>query len=268
MKILFFPDVNGKISRQALVKMMPKYKAQYKPDLVIANVENLAHGIGVTLKTLDEISDIGIDCFTSGNHIFGKCQNNLDEIFAKCKKPLLRPANYTKKYPGKGETLIKTKDGDFLVINLLGQVFIEEKDVINPFKTLDKILDVYKDKKLTGIFVDFHAEATSEKKAMGFYADGRISAIVGTHTHVATADEEILTKGTAYISDGGMVGAKDSIIGVVKELVLDTFLENKAMRIDIPKTGEVIINAILISIDPKTKKALLIKHVDKKTKIS
>jgi len=249
LTILFFGDVIGKIARQALQLALPQLKKKYAPDLVIANVENLAHGKSITEKTWNDLVTAGVDFGTSGNHIFKKPEGKvmLDGDF-----PIIRPANYPEGTEGVGYKIVKTDKGEVLIVNLLGQVFIDDEPLpTNPFLELEKILA--ENKKIKNIIVDVHAEATSEKVAMGLMFDGRVSAVVGTHTHVATADEQILPKGTGYITDIGMVGAKYSIIGGEKEPIFQAFREEITKAVfEIPDKGLCQINAVLIQIDTKT----------------
>jgi hypothetical protein len=271
VKILFIGDIVGKPGRKALKEVLPQWKKKYKPDVVIANVENLAHGKGVTPSTLAEIDQPEIDCFTSGNHIFKKGDLS-SECFEKYPK-LIRPANFGDSLPGHGYFRF-AKNGpaspeasqggqQYLVINLNGQVFMEKQfdgPIDNPFLAIDKILSL-QSQKSDIIIVDFHAEATSEKVAMGFYLEGRVSAVIGTHTHVQTADDRILPKGTAYISDVGMTGARDGIIGVKKELILTRFLDPNQKFINEPEEeGVMQVCGVLIGIS-KNGKAKKIKRV-------
>lgn len=262
VKVLFFGDVVGKIGRQALKKIIPQLKKKLAPDFIIANVENLAHGIGITAKTLQEVREAGVDFFTGGNHIWKKEEAN--EILEKS-QDIIRPANYAQK-SGRGWQIVKIKNYSFLIINLMGRTFIED-ELKNPFLVADEILAENQEKKLGGTIVDFHAEATSDKVALGWHLDGRVSAVVGTHTHIPTADAKILPQGTAYVSDAGMVGATDSVLGVVKENILDKFVKETAKVHEIPEKGACTVNAVLITIDPATGKAETIKRVDKEIKI-
>jgi len=264
LKILFFGDIVGKIGRKAVRKTLPAYRKKYNPDLVIANVENLAHGKGITEKTLNEVKESGIDVFTSGNHIFRR-EEGLD-LLADKDSIVIRPANYPEDTTGYGEKLVEIGTKKLLVINLIGRVFFEET-FDSPFEKLDEILAKYANDNLSGIIVDFHAEATSEKVALGWYADGRVSAILGTHTHIPTADAKILPKGTAYITDIGMVGSKESVLGVKKEIIIEKFLKDLPIIFDIPEEGTVQINAALVTIDSKTKQAKRIKLINEETTI-
>lgn len=262
--LLFFGDIVGKPGRQALAQALPALKKQYQPDLTMANVENIAHGIGVTPKTLAECHQAGIDVFTSGNHIFKK--NGTSEIFDNPNMPLVRPANYTEKMPGLGYRTISVGTSTILVINLNGQVFIEEA-FSNPFHAIDAILASTDMTAIAATVVDFHAEATSEKTAFGWYVDGRVSAVFGTHTHVPTADETILPKGTAYITDVGMVGLKESVIGVDKDIIINNFLSQERLAHDIPDHGRTIINGVLVTINTTSKRATKIIRVYKEINV-
>jgi metallophosphoesterase (TIGR00282 family) len=271
IKILFFGDIVGKIGRQGIVKVLPEYKKKYAPDLIMANAENLAHGIGITAKTLEEVRSAGIDFFTSGNHIWKK--NQADEILNEADPVIIRPANYPGEVSGQGEKIVKVGAKKLLVVNLLGRVFMEEptgyplNQIECPFKKFDEILTRYQSEKIDGILVDFHAEATSEKVAMGHYLDGRATALVGTHTHIPTADAQIMAKGMGYVTDVGMVGAKDSVIGVDKEVIIKRFLTDEATPHQIPETGVCQVNAVYLEIDPKSKKTTKIIRADQEVEV-
>jgi len=264
MTILFFGDIVGKIGRKAIKEILPRLKKKYEPDLVMANAENIAHGLGVTEKTIKEMAESGIDVFTSGNHIWDK--EEILEILKENKIILLRPANYPPGVPGVGHKLLEIGTKKLLVVNLIGRVFFREQFDC-PFRKIDEILEEYKNEKLNGIIIDFHAEATSEKVAMGWHTDGRVSTLVGTHTHVPTADSKILPHGTGYITDIGMVGARDSVIGDDKENVLKRFLYQMPYLLEVPEEGICEVNAVLIEIDSKTKKTKEIKRIDEEVKI-
>lgn len=260
MKFLFFGDIVGRIGRHAIAKALPELKAEYQPDFIIANAENSAHGIGFTQKILDEMSSCGIDFFTSGNHAFGKPE--AEEILNSSEAKIIRPANYPPGAAGAEYRILPVGSRNILLINLMGRVFIREQ-FDDPFRKLDEILKKVDLSKISGIVVDFHAEATSEKTALGWYADGRVTAVLGTHTHVPTADAKLLNQGTAYISDVGMVGAKDSVIGVSKDHIIKNFLSQTGNIMDIPENGQAQVNAVLVEFDPNTKLAKEIKRVDK-----
>jgi len=246
MNILFIGDIFAKPGRRAVEAVLKPIREEYKIDLVIANAENMRHGKGVSEDNLRDVREAGVDFFTSGNHIF-----NVKEIvpFLNDKKlPIIRPANYPPGVPGRGFEIVKTASGkSVLVVNLLGRLFIKE-EVDCPFRTMDTILERFADVELDAIFVDFHAEATSEKAALANYLDGRVSAVLGTHTHVPTADARILPGGTAFQSDVGFVGPIDSIIGVDKKKIIEHFLTQLPVRHDIAK-GPVAFNSSLIELE-------------------
>ncbi len=246
-KILFIGDIVGKLGRKALAQVLPMWKEEYKPDVVIANVENLAHGKGVTPLTLGEIDSLGIDCFTSGNHIYDK-KEQVEESFEKYPK-LIRPVNLSGSQKGHGYYRFSKNNQQYLVINLHGQVFCEkffDGAITNPFLAADEILK-QESQKDDIIFIDFHAEATSEKKTFGYYVDGRVSAVVGTHTHVPTADAHVMAKGTAFISDVGMTGSRDSALGVKFQNALAKFLDPNAKFVnEMEEEGVVQVNGVMV----------------------
>lgn len=247
----------GKPGRTALAKTLLELKKKHNADLVIANGENLAHGSGVTETTLAEIRGYGIDFITSGDHIWNRASvgNFLDDKDF----PLLRPANYPPGVPGIEFKSVKAAGEEITVINLMGRVFFKQTADC-PFRKIDSILEKIKDTSKI-IIVDFHAEATSEKKAMGHYLDGRVSVIFGTHTHVPTSDFEVLPKGTAYVTDVGMVGPKDSVIGADKNASLTHFLTQLPFKYEIAESENVEINAVAVKIDEKSGKALGISRI-------
>jgi|SaaInlLV_10m_DNA_2_1039722.scaffolds.fasta_scaffold26692_1 2',3'-cyclic-nucleotide 2'-phosphodiesterase len=259
IKILFFGDIMGKIGRKGLTKALPKLKKKYKPDLVIANAENLAHGKGITEKTLKEMISAGVDFFTSGNHVFSNAAE-VEQILSEGKLPIIRPANYPPGVPGDGYRVVEVGAYKILIVNLMGRVFFREQFDC-PFRKLQEILDEYKDSNLAGVIVDLHAEATSEKNALPRYFDGQISAVIGTHTHVQTADEQILEKGTAMISDAGMVGLKNSSLGVGLDNVMKNFLTQTPAVHEIPETGTCQIDGIFAIIKPETGLAESIERI-------
>lgn len=263
IKILFLADIVGKIGRNAVKRELPKLKKKFKPDLVIANAENLAHGIGFTAKTLQEMLDAGVDFFTSGNHTWKKA--GADEILNQKNPFIIRPANYPAKKSGVGYKLFKIGQSKLIVVNLLGKVFIPD-EVACPFKTMEKII---KKQGKALYFVDFHAEATSEKVAFANYFAGRMAAIIGTHTHVATADERILVPGTAYITDAGMIGYYDSVIGANKDQIYNLFLATgkSSKKHDLPDSGLAQFDAVYVEIENKSKKAVKIKRINKIIKV-
>lgn len=260
MKILFFGDIVGKIGRKAIKQVLPELRKEYQPDLIMANVENLAHGKGVTEKTLQEMLDAGINVFTSGNHVTKK--GEYGKILEDKKFPLVRPANYPPSVPGREYLKIKVKNKNVYIINLLGRVFFQE-DFDCPFRKFDELKKLLKLKKNDIIIIDFHAEATSEKNAFAWYVDGRASCVIGTHTHVPTADEKILPGGTGYITDIGMVGPRDSILGVKKDIIIESFLTQINQLHELPEKGEVEVNAVLLEVDEKSGKCLSLKRIQR-----
>lgn len=250
MKILFFGDIVGKPGRKAIKKILPDLKEKHSPDFIIANAENLAHGKGINEKTIKEMTEAGIDAFTSGNHIFQRKEGL--PLLEKRDTNIIRPANYPPQAPGAGFKFFSIRTKKLLLINLIGRVFFRE-DYDCPFRTIDNILEKAQAEKPNAIIVDIHTEATSESKALGFYLDGRVSAVFGTHTHVPTADAEILGKYTAYVTDVGMVGVKDSVLGVEKESVIEQFLTQLPFKFDILERGICEVNSILVEIDEKGK---------------
>lgn len=264
MKILFFGDTIGKVGRRAMQKVVSEYREEYNPDLVIINAENIAHGIGMTKKTLADLVEAGGDFFTGGNHSLKKPEAS--ELLNDPTTNTIRPANFPEGSPGQGYRLIEVGSRSLLMINLMGQVFMKE-EASNPFKKIDEILQEFEGRDLAGIIVDFHAEATSEKVAFGHYVDGRVSAVVGTHTHVPTADTKILPKGTAYVTDLGMVGASDSVIGDIKEPIIAAFLSGEHPKIGVADSGSVDVGCVLIDLDPATGKVTDFKRVDKKVEV-
>ena len=253
MRILMIGDVIGKPGRRAIQSLIPALRRDEGIDLVIANGENTAGGYGLTVDTAYELLESGVDVLTSGNHIWDQKEiiPYMDEGL-----PLVRPANYPNA-PGRGSLL----HDNVLVVNLMGRVFMPALDC--PFRTADELLrEAAASDNSPVVIVDFHAEATSEKQAMGWYLDGRVSAVLGTHTHVGTVDSRILPKGTAYISDVGMTGPMDSVIGSDVSVVVERFLTGMPQRLPVA-SGPVVMNSVLIDVDQETGKALAIERVDR-----
>ena len=259
LSILFIGEINGKIGRRAAAELLPGLKKEFKPDLVIANADNLAHGNGVSEPTIKEMLAAGIDAFTGGDHCFGNTAylNLYDSGL-----PLLRPANYSKSAPGRGQIIIEKNGHKILLVSLIGQIFMSMSHE-NPFHEADNILSNLANNNLSAIIIDIHAEATSEKIALAHYLDGKASAILGTHTHVMTADARISHAGTALITDLGITGLADGVIGVAKDGIIKTFLTQIKSPHIIPEAGRAILNAVALTIDPKTKKAVAIKPITK-----
>lgn len=258
LSILFLGDIVGRVGRKGAAQVLTHWKAQLQPDLIIANAENIAHGKGITRATIEELRAAGIQAFTSGNHVFKKPE--IYDFIEDPKMYITRPANYPAGVAGSGATLVSTPKGDVLLINLMGRVFMHE--ILDcPFQAVNRVLAEYKKKPHVATFVDMHAEATSEKVALGLYLDGQVSAVVGTHTHIPTSDHEVLPGGTAYITDVGMCGVKGGVLGVDKENVIHAFLTQEPVRHDIPDTGVSVVNAVLITIDELTGKAVSIRQL-------
>jgi metallophosphoesterase (TIGR00282 family) len=249
MKFIFFGDIVGRIGREAVKRALADLKTEHEFDLIIANGENLAHGKGVTEGCLMEMRDAGIDLFTSGNHIWR--QKGTCGLFAipAIAESLMRPANYPAGVPGQGTKLRTVATKNVLVINLLGRVFMPDQ-LDDPFRTFDEILRQHAAHKPAVIFVDFHAEATSEKLAFAWYAAERgVSVVVGTHTHVPTADARILPGGTAYITDVGMCGFADGVLGVTKEPIVHGFRTQLPVTHELPDHGNAVVSAVIIEIN-------------------
>jgi metallophosphoesterase (TIGR00282 family) len=255
MNILFIGDIVGRPGRELLRKGLRGLVDHHDVDFVIANVENAAAGFGITKDIGDAILDWGVDVMTSGNHIWDK-REALDYIAAE--RRLLRPANYPAGVPGRGSCVTASRDGRAVgVVNVMGRVFMLNID--DPFSVvLDQIESLKHKTKV--VIVDFHAEATSEKIAMGWHLDGKATLVVGTHTHVQTADERVLPNGTAYLTDAGMTGPHDSIIGMEREPSLARFLTGLPSKLE-PATGNPRLNGVLVSADDRTGRASSVRRV-------
>jgi 2',3'-cyclic-nucleotide 2'-phosphodiesterase len=260
MHILFIGDIFGRPGRNIVKDRLSGLVKNNAIDLVIANGENSAGGFGITGALAEDLFELGIDVITTGNHIWDK-REIIDYFQTADGNPhsparrLLRPANYAADMPGWGVYEGRKNDVQYAVINLQGRVFMAAND--DPFRVADKLL---KEIKANVIFVDLHAETTSEKLAMGWYLDGRVTALVGTHTHIPTADERVMPAGTAYITDVGMTGPYDSVIGVQKELIIARFLNNMPARFE-AATGDVRLCAVVIDCDETTGRARKIERV-------
>jgi 2',3'-cyclic-nucleotide 2'-phosphodiesterase len=259
MRILFIGDIFGRPGRTIVTERLPEIVRDRTIDLVIANGENSAAGFGITPALAEELFELNIDVITTGNHVWDK--REIIEFFQVADgsrdpaRRVLRPANYPKDLPGWGVYQGHKGKVPYAVLNLQGRVFMASND--DPFRTADRLLQEIESKI---ILVDFHAEATSEKISLGWYLDGRVTAVIGTHTHVPTADERVLPKGTAYITDVGMTGPYDGVIGVRKELVVDRFLNGMPVRFE-PATGDVRFCAVVIDCDEKTGRAANIERI-------
>ena len=254
MKILFIGDIVGSPGRQMVADHLADILAQEPADVVIANGENAAAGFGITPRLVEELLNQHIDVLTSGNHIWDR-KGLLDYISGAPR--LLRPANFPAGSPGRGSFTGAAANGErYAVLNLQGRVFMGSSD--DPFRAADRELAAL-DAGVKAIVVDFHAETTSEKQAMGWYLDGRVSAVIGTHTHVATADERILPAGTAYISDVGMTGPHDGVIGMERTAVLHRFLDGLPARFEVAE-GNAQMNCVWLEVDAATGRAISIER--------
>ena len=260
LKILFIGDINGRIGRKAVIKLLPQIKKEERVDFVIANSENSAHGSGITESIIKELQEAGVDYMTMGDHAF-KNVKNLD-VYEKY--PILRPANFSQDVPGEGCKIIEVNNKKILLINLIGRVFMK-MDYDCPFRKINEILAKYPlpKKSLSAIIVDIHAEATSEKVSLGHYLNGKVSAVLGTHTHIMTADEKVTKEGTAYITDVGMVGAANECIGVDKENIIKTYFTQISYPHVIPEKGKAIFSSVLLEINNKNAKTKKIKPITK-----
>jgi 2',3'-cyclic-nucleotide 2'-phosphodiesterase len=260
LNILFIGDIFGRPGRTIVKERLPELVKQYAIDLVIANCENAASGFGITPALAEELFDLGIDVMTTGNHVWDK--REIVEYFQMADgnphspaRRLLRPANFPETMPGWGVYEGQKNGVGYAVLNLQGRVFMSQSD--DPFRFADRLLAQIKSKI---VFIDFHAEATSEKIAFGWYLDGRATAVVGTHTHIPTADEIIRPQGTAYITDVGMTGPYESVIGVKKELVVEKFLSGMPTRFE-AASGDVRLCAVVVACDDKTGRASHIQRL-------
>ncbi len=256
MKILFVGDVSGKPGRRICAKLLGPLRDHYAADLVVVNGENAAGGIGITKPTAKNLLDAGADVITLGNHSFAKkdIHSYLEE-----EPRILRPANYPDGAPGRGWGVFTTTDGDDIaVINLVGRIYMTAVDC--PFRCADSILNEL-DGEANTTLVDMHAEATSEKIALGWYLDGRVSAVIGTHTHVQTSDERVLIAGTAYLTDAGMTGVHDSVLGLDKKLVIERFLTQTPGQFALAE-GEATLQGAIVEVDAGTGRALSIARVN------
>ncbi|MBZ5651961.1 MAG: TIGR00282 family metallophosphoesterase [Acidobacteriia bacterium] len=254
MNILFIGDIFGRPGRNIVKDRLPGLVKEHAVDLVIANGENAAGGFGITGALAEDLFDLGIDVITTGNHIWDKREiidyfQSADGNQHSPARRLLRPANYAPGMPGWGVYEGRRNDVPYAVINLQGRVFMAAND--DPFRVADQLL---KEIRAKVIFVDVHAEATSEKLALGWYLDGRVTAVVGTHTHIPTADQRVMPGGTAYITDVGMTGPYDSVIGVQKEMIIARFLNNMPARFE-AATGDVRLCAVVVDCDEQTGRA-------------
>jgi metallophosphoesterase (TIGR00282 family) len=255
MKVLCIGDIMGEPGRRAVARALPRLVAQRQVDVVIGNGENAAGGFGITPELAEELFELGLSVITTGNHAWDK--KEALEYFPR-ESRLLRPANYPPGVPGKGSVVVETAGGERVaVLQLMGRAYMPTIDC--PFQTAKRELPRLK-QQTSAVIVDMHAEATSEKMAMGHYLDGEVTAVVGTHTHVQTADDQILPKGTAYITDIGMTGPLHSVIGVKKELAIEKFLTGMPRRFEVA-SGPAVFCAVLLELDPRLGKAISFERI-------
>jgi 2',3'-cyclic-nucleotide 2'-phosphodiesterase len=257
LRAIFFGDVVGEPGIAMFERWAPRLKEKYKSDFLVVNGENTAkNGRGITPGTLKSLQDAGANVITSGNHVWANktIVGTFDDY-----KALLRPANYPSGCPGKGYSLVNVNDVVVAVVNIQGRVFMHE-DLECPFRAIESLLTLLKS-KTNIIFVDFHAEATSEKQAMRYFLDGKVSGIYGTHTHVQTADEQISEKGTSYITDLGFAGAKNSALGLDPSIIVERFIRQMPVQFKVEKRGPMIMNGIFVEVDVETGRSLHIERI-------
>lgn len=260
IKVMFIGDVCGGPGRRALKHFVPELKRKYSLDAVITNVENVAHGRGATVSTVNEVMGAGVDFMTAGNHIW---RNHEFVDVLSGAYPVIRPINYPDDLPGVGYGEIDLgPKGVLLVISLMGVALMSERTLSEPFRAIEGFLSNLEYERYAGILIDFHAEATGEKLSAGLYLDGRISALVGTHTHVPTADERVLPRGTAYISDVGMTGPMDSVLWVKKDIIFQQNMYPYSTRFEIEEEGPLRFDAVIIEIE-SPRKAVSIRRINK-----
>ena len=249
IRILFIADIVGRPGRKTVKEILPNLRKKEGIDFVVANGENMTTGNGMTEGTMKEMFDAGVNFFTAGNHVWKKPEF-IPEL-EKAEAPVVRPANYPEDSPGKGYKIIKTDFGRLLIVSLLGREGINAQ-VESPFKCIDEILEKTKGNYDISL-VDFHAEVTSEKVAMGYYVDGRADIVVGTHTHVPTSDARVLPKGTAYVSDAGMTGTRDSVLGVKTDIIIRLFTTGIPQKFEQETEGPKVFNSVMVDISADRK---------------
>jgi 2',3'-cyclic-nucleotide 2'-phosphodiesterase len=260
MRFLIFGDVVGSLGRKGIDAVLPDLREELQPDAVIINIENIAHGKGISPQTVQEALTWKADVYTTGDHAWDNKAGL--PILEDSSIPIIRPANYGPGAPGKGWHTWSIGAYQATVINMQGQVMFRNHPA-NPFHTIDALLEEPDIQQSHVVLLDFHAEATSEKRALGWYTDGRIAGIWGTHTHVPTADAQVLPEGTAYITDVGMNGAYHSIIGVDRKGPIKAFLTQIKEKMEPSDTGPIEVNAVMIDVDPSTRKATAIAQIRK-----
>lgn len=262
IKLLFFGDIFGKPGRQVLYDQLPVLKAEFGPDFIIINGENLADGRGLTEKTVKPLLHAGVDIVTGGNHLWDR--NEAWEYIGH-HPAIVKPLNYPASAPGNVVCTLRKGELELTVLTLCGQIYMPPSD--SPFTALERWFEDNPGHEQRCVLVDFHAESTAEKRALGWFTDGHISALIGTHTHIQTADEEILPLGTAYLTDAGMTGPHDSVIGVRKEIILDKFRHSLPLRYETSNLG-LQVNAVYLELDPATGRALKIERVRRGLELS
>ncbi|MFH1353847.1 MAG: TIGR00282 family metallophosphoesterase [bacterium] len=260
LRFLILGDVVGRPGREVVSRALPELREAYKPDGLIVNVENISHGVGITASTFSEVEGWQADVYTLGDHAWDSKQGF--DVLEDGSKSIIRPANYPRGVPGRGYHIFSSGAYQIAVINLQGQVFFRNQP-LNPFHVLDELLVKPEIAAADVKLVDFHAEATSEKRGLGWHADGRVTAVWGTHTHVPTADAQVLPEGTGYITDIGMCGNYNSIIGVDKKGPLKSFLTQMKMSITLDDVGPLEVGGVLLEVDPATGKTISIAQIRK-----
>ncbi len=255
IKLLFFGDIFGKPGRQVLYDQLPLLKEEFAPDFIVINGENIADGRGLTEKTVKPLFTAGVDVVTGGNHLWDRSEA---WDYIKHNPAIVKALNYPATTPGNAVCTLRKGDLELTVLTLCGQVYMPPCD--SPFTALERWFEANPGHEARCVLVDFHAESTAEKRALGWFADGHVSALIGTHTHIQTADEEIMPQGTAYLTDVGMTGSHDSVIGVKKEIILDKFRHALPLRYETSDLG-LQVNAVFLELDPDTGKALRIERV-------
>jgi 2',3'-cyclic-nucleotide 2'-phosphodiesterase len=260
MKILYIGDIMGAPGRDTVREVLPAIKAEYAPDFVIAQAENVSHGVGMTPHHMQELASLGIDAFTGGNHTYKK--NGLHSLLQDDSSPVVGPANLPVS-PGKGYKYIPTMHGDILVVSILGTIFpLKEKEsTTNPLQKIDEILAGEKGRSRVATIVNFHGDWSSEKVVFGQYLDGRVSAVIGDHWHVPSADARVLPQGTAHISDVGMTGTLDSCLGVKSQLIIERWRDDIKNKNDLEEAKPWQFNAVLVDTDNQTGLAKSIIHI-------
>jgi len=258
LRVLMLGDIVGRPGRRAVQELLPSLLKDYQPDLVIANGENAAGGNGITKEVAEELFNQGIDLLTMGNHVWDR--QGTAELLEE-EKRIIRPANYPPGVPGRGFVLLEVKGLLKIgIINLQGRIFMPPSDC--PFRVARALVEELK-RETPMILIDFHAEATSEKVALGWYLDGEVSAVLGTHTHVQTADARLLPEGTAYITDVGMTGPRDSVLGLDPQAIIKRFLTQMPVRFDLAREGPLQVEGVAVDIDPFTGRALNIQRIQR-----